>query len=233
MPAQFGGFTITARDNSSLVWHQKPSSETAMRPFCNAIPPGRQCSRSVRSDPARRGMTLVELMVAATLFTVVATGVTSCFIQALKYSESNLAQGYANQVAQSILEQVISVPPNALFDSAESSVTINLPDLNDANHTTMPQISLPWAADATTFTEIGPDADGILTDAAYVADSNVIRPDRYLRMRVNLQREIESTEHRVKIVLRYQWAAPDRLGATAPKYLSGEIRTIRSKALRF
>lgn len=181
----------------------------------------------------RRGMTLVEVMVAATLFTLVATGVTSCFIQAMKYSESNLAQGYAQQVAQSIIEQVISVPPNLLFDTNETTIAITLPDLNDDNHTSMPQIALPWAADATTFTEIGPDAEGILTDAAYVAASNVIRPEKYLRMRINLQREIESSEHRVKIVLRYQWAAPDRLGATTPHYLSGEIRTIRSKALRF
>jgi hypothetical protein len=178
-------------------------------------------------------MTLVELMVAATLFTAVATGVASCFIQALKYSESNLAQSYAHQVAQSILEQVISVPPTLLFDTAETSVVINLPDLNDDNHTSMPQISLPWAADASTYTEVGPDAAGILADAAYVASNNTIRPEKYLPMRINLQREIDTNEHRVRIVLRYQWAAPDRLGAATPQYLSGEIRTVRSKALRF
>ena len=97
----------------------------------------------------------------------------------------------------------------------------------------MPQILLPWATDAATFTDIGPNADGILTDAAYVASSNVIRPERYLLMRVNLQRVIDSSEDRVRIVLRYQWAAPDRLAASTPQYLSGELRTIRSRALRF
>lgn len=187
--------------------------------------------RTLHRTASRSGMTLVEVMVAATLFTVVATGVTSCFIHVLKYSESNLAQSYAHQVAQSIIEQVISVPPSLLADPAETGVDINLPELTAANVTTMPRVTLPWAADATTFTEIGDESEGILTDAAYIAATNVIRPERHLPMRVNLQRIIDASEHRVKIVLRYQWAAPERNGNV--RYLSGEMRTIRSLALRF
>jgi len=187
-----------------------------------------------RHPATQRGMTLAEIMVAASLFTVVATGVVSCFIQVLKLSESNLAQSYAHQVAQSIIEQVISVPPGLLFDDTETTIEITLPALNSSNYTSMPGLTLPWAADSTTFTEIGPSAEGVLADAAYVASSNIIRPEKYLRMRVNLQREIEASEHRMKIVLRYQWAQPDRKGANnAPIFLSSEIRTIRSMALRF
>lgn len=178
-------------------------------------------------------MTLVELMVSATLFTLVAGGVISCFIQAMKYSESNLAQTYAQQVAQSIVEQVISVPPGLLFDPDQTQIQITLPSLNSSNYTSMPDIVVPWAADSTTFTEIGPSAQGVLADAAYVASSRIIRPQRYLRMRINLQRELELSENRMKVVLRYQWAMPDRLGAPAPQFLNGEIRTIRSMALRF
>lgn len=180
-------------------------------------------------------MTLVEVMVAATLFTLVATGVVSCFIHVLKLSESNLAQSYAHQVAQSIMEQVISIPPGRLTDEDETEIQITLPALNDDNYTTMPDLVIPWAANDTTYTEIGPAAEGVLADAAYVADSNIIRPEKYLRMRVNLQRTIESSEHRVKIVLRYQWVPPDRRGGSGDgaNFLAGEIRTIRSMALRF
>jgi hypothetical protein len=170
-------------------------------------------------------------MVATLVFAMTASGVTACFIQAMKYSESNLAQSYAQQVAQSIIEQVISVPPALLFDSTQANIEITLPSLNASNRTSMPGVNIPWAANSTTFTEIGPSSQGVLTDAAYLYATNVIRPERYLRMQVNLERTLEPVENRMKIVLRYKWARPERKGT--PTFLNGEIRTIRSTALRF
>lgn len=179
-------------------------------------------------------MTLVEIMVAVGLFALVAGGVISCLIQTLKFSESNLAQSYAQSIAQSIMEQVISNPPSLLCSGTETQVEITLPALNSSNYTTMPGLMLPWSTTATSFTDVGPTTQGVLSDAAYIASAHIIRPERYLRMRVNLQRTVETNDNRVRIVLRYQWAIPDRTGAAgAPIYLSGEIRTVRSMALRF
>ncbi|MGH8021650.1 MAG: hypothetical protein ACREIA_25870, partial [Opitutaceae bacterium] len=82
--------------------------------------------------------------------------------------------------------------------------------------------------------DIGTSSAGILTDAAYIADSNTIRTQRFMPMQVNLERTVEETDNRVRITLRYRWAIPDRKAADgSPIYLSGELRTIRSTALRF
>jgi type II secretory pathway pseudopilin PulG len=179
-------------------------------------------------------MTLIEVAVSFTVFAVAATGVVASLIQARRLSESNLAQGYAHSTAQAVIEEVIRVPPSMLADLTLTEIEVKLAQLTDQNYTSLEDFNLPWATDDTTFTEIGTTAAGILTDAAYIADSNEIRPERFMRMRLNLQREIESNQNRVRIVLRYQWEVPDRQGANGdPIYLNGEIRTVRSTALRF
>jgi prepilin-type N-terminal cleavage/methylation domain-containing protein len=182
----------------------------------------------------KSGMTLIEMTVSFTIFAVAATGVVASLIQARKLSESNLAQGYAHSTAQAVIEEVIRVPPSMLADETLTSIDIKLARLTDTNCTALEDFTLSWATDDTTYVEIGTTEAGILTDAAYVADANEIRPERFMRMRLNLQREIETDQNRVRIVLRYQWEIPDRRGANGdPIFLDGEIRTIRSTALRF
>lgn len=179
-------------------------------------------------------MTLVEVAVSFSVFAVAATGVVASLIQARRLSESNLAQGYAHSTAQAIIEEIIRVPPSMLADDTLMSIEVKWAKLTDLNYTSLEDDDLPWATDDSTYTEIGTTAAGILTDAAYIADSNEIRPERFMRMRFNLQREIESNQNRVRIVLRYQWEVPDRKGTNGdPIFLNGEIRTIRSTALRF
>lgn len=179
-------------------------------------------------------MTLIEVAVSFAIFAFLATGVVAGIIQARRLSESNLAQSYAHSTAQAVMEEVIRVPPSMLADEALTAIDVKLAQLTDLNYTSLEDFSLAWAADDTTFVEIGTTDAGILTDAAYIANSNTIRPERFMRMRLNLQRTIESNQNRVRIVLRYQWEVPDRKGTNgAPIYLSGEIRTIRSTALRF
>lgn len=179
-------------------------------------------------------MTLVEVMISFAIFAFAATAVMSGLIQAHKLSSSNLAQSYAASMAQSLMEEVIRVSPSVLADPDETSISIKLATLRSGNYTSIDNFSLPWSTSSTTYTSIGTTTDGILTDAAYEADSNTIRPERFMHMRVNLQREIESTNNRVRITLRYQWEVPDRKQANGdPLYLSGEIRTVRSTALRF
>lgn len=186
-----------------------------------------------RAHHRKSGMTLVEVMVSVFIFAIAAGAVLASFLMTRKIAISNLAESFAQTTAQSIIEQIIRVSPTILADATQTEVEIKLPTLTSENYTSMPSYTLPWASDATTFTDIG-STNGILVDAAYIAASNTIHPERYMKMKVNLQRTIESSDNRVRIVLRYQWEIPDRKKADGtPIYLTGEIRTVRSMALRF
>ena len=179
-------------------------------------------------------MTLVEIMVSFGIFALLASAVMAGLVQSNKISLSNLSQSYAQAVAQSVVEEVVRTSPTLLADSAESSINIKVAQLTSSNSTSIEDFSLPWAANDTTFTSIGTTSKGILTDAAYVASSNTIRPERFMKMNLNLRRDVENSSNRIRITLRYQWEVPDRRKRDGtPLYLSGEIRTVRSTALRF
>lgn len=185
---------------------------------------------------SRSAFSLVEVIIAMVILALVATGVIAALVQSMKLSESNLAQSFAEVTAQSVIEQLVAQPYAVLTEVSATGVMIKLPGLDASNRITMEDFEIPWATNDTTFTAIGtPDpAQGILVDAAYIRESNTIRPERYLPMRLNLRREIaaSATERRVLLTLRYQWAVPDRRG-TSPIYLSGELRTVRSSAASF
>jgi type II secretory pathway pseudopilin PulG len=190
--------------------------------------------REHRVTRGKAGMTLIEVAISFGVFAIVAAGVVAALIQGRKISESNLAQGYAHSTAQAVMEEIIRVPPSMLADPTLTGIEIKLAQLTSSNYTSLEDFTLNWANDDTTFVEIGTTSSGVLTDAAYIANSNTIRPERFMKMRVNLRREIESSQNRVRITLRYQWQVPDRIGASgAAVYLSGELRTVRSTALRF
>jgi prepilin-type N-terminal cleavage/methylation domain-containing protein len=180
------------------------------------------------------GMTMVELMVTVVLFALFASGLLAGFIQTRKISESNLYEVSAQTIAQSIMEQIVRIPPSMLADSTLTSVTIKLPSLTSDNRTSLADFSLPWAGDSTTYTAIGNTAQGVLIDAEYKSSTATIRPSRYMLMRINMQRTIENTENRIRVVVRYQWETPERKNSDGSViYRSGEMRTVRSNALRF
>lgn len=168
---------------------------------------------------------------------IVAGGIMSSLLYSQRLSESNLSQSYAAITAQSIIEQIVRLPADTLKNESITGVTILIPFVTDFNKTEMERISVPWSASETEFTEIGPEEDpsiGILLDAAYIAEGHQIRPDRYMRFRVNLQRTVEESEHRIGIVLRYQWAVPDQRGpGGAPVFLENTLTTFRSTAVSF
>jgi prepilin-type N-terminal cleavage/methylation domain-containing protein len=191
-----------------------------------------------RRRDRRRGFSLVEIMISMAVLSMMIGGVFVALIQTQRLAESNLAQAYAEVTAQSIIEQLIAQPYTVLSDTTLTSVTIKLPSLNEDNETVMEDFELEWAANANDFEAIGtPDPDqGVLTDVAYIRESNTIRPERYLRMRVCLLRDTTANSinnRRVPLTLRYQWAAPDRRIGTEPVYLTGELRTVRSSASSF
>jgi prepilin-type N-terminal cleavage/methylation domain-containing protein len=194
-------------------------------------------SNRPRRRPRRSAFSLIEIIVAMFILAMVATSTIAALVQSQKLAESNLSQAFAEVTAQSIIEQLVAQPFALLTDPGATSIVIKLPGLNASNRTTMDDFQLPWAANDTTFTAVGaPDPNkGVLIDAAYIRESNTIRPERYLPMRMNLRREIaeSATERRVVLTLRFQWAVPDRRTGGTPIYLNGELRTVRSSAESF
>lgn len=198
-----------------------------------------QKAQPKRGDDA--GMSLVEVMVAFGLFAIMALGSLSALIQTRKMSEDNVAQATAAVIAQGIIEQVHLNAYSAISDTATSpNLELKFTGANTNNLASIQQYALPWAPDATTFTEIGARVDptdtaspilGVLLDLDYKVDATVVRPGCYMKMRVNIRRTVHEGDDNVEIILTYSWQPPSRNnGVSHETYLTRELRTIRSQA---
>jgi type II secretory pathway pseudopilin PulG len=186
-------------------------------------------------------LSLVEVMVAFTLFSIMALGCLTALLQTRKMSEDNVAQATAAVIAQGIIEQVHLNPYSAISDTTTSpNLELKFTGANTNNLASIQQYDLPWHTDTTTFTEIGARVDpedvssailGVLLDLDYRVDGNVVRPGRYMKMRVNIRRTVHSGDDNVEIIVTYQWQPPSRNTMTTDNiYLTRELRTIRSQA---
>jgi Tfp pilus assembly protein PilV len=187
------------------------------------------------------GMTLTEIMIAFGLFSIMALGSLTALLQTRKMSEDNVAQATAAVIAQGIIEQVQLNGYDAISDTVGSpNLELKFTGANTNNLASIQQYDLPWATDTTTFTAIGARVDpndtssavlGVLLDLDYKVGTKVVRPGRYMKMRVNIRRTVHSGDDNVEIVLVYQWQPPSRnTRPTDNIYLTREIRTIRSQA---
>ncbi|HEY8994766.1 MAG TPA: prepilin-type N-terminal cleavage/methylation domain-containing protein [Lacunisphaera sp.] len=187
------------------------------------------------------GLSLVEIMVAFGLFSILALGSLNGLLQTRRMSEDNVAQATAAVIAQGIIEQVQLNPYDAVSDTATSpNLELKFTGENTNNLASIQQYDLPWNTDTTTFTEIGARVDpadtssailGVLLDLDYKDGTKVIRPGRYMKMRVNIRRTVHSGDDNVEIILTYQWQPPSRNALAGDQvYLTREIRTIRSQA---
>jgi hypothetical protein len=187
------------------------------------------------------GVTLVETLVALGLFSLMALGSLSALIQTRKMSEDNVAQATAAVIAQGIIEQVQLNPYEAVSDTTSSpNLELKFTGANTNNLASIQQYDLPWAPNATTFTEIGARVNpadtsspilGVLLDLDYKVGTTVIRPGRYMKMRVNIRRTANPNNDNVEIILTYSWQPPSRNnGVGTQTYLTRELRTIRSQA---
>lgn len=182
-------------------------------------------------------MTLLEVVISSFLFTLMAVSILTALVQSRKMAENNVAQTTAAVIAQGIMEQVQLVGYTPLTTDATLPISFTGPSTN--NLSAIQNFDLPWASDSTTFTDIGSHADpadlstpivGILVDMPYINGSTVIRPARYMKMKVNLQRTLHATDDNVEIVLTYGWQPPSGNGVSSSRYITREIRTIRSQA---
>jgi hypothetical protein len=183
----------------------------------------------------------VEVMVAAVIFAAMALGSLSALIQARRMSEDNVAQATAAVIAQGIIEQVHLNPYIAITDTTGSpNLLLKFTGENTNNLASIQQYELPWATDASTFTEIGARSDpadptspvkGVLIDLDYKVGTQVVRPGRYMKMRVNIRRTVNPSDHNVQIVLTYSWRPYSRNPLDSDSiYLTRELRTVRSEA---
>jgi hypothetical protein len=182
-------------------------------------------------------MSLLEVAIGSFLFTMMAVSILTALLQSRKMAENNVAQITAAAIAQSIMEQVQLLNYSTLTTNTIISLSFIGPD--SSNQTVVQNFDLSWAPDSTTFTPIGSRADptdplspiiGVLIDLAYKNGATVIRPARYMRMNVNLQRNIHTVDDNVEVILTYSWQPPSGNGATSSRYITREIRTIRSQA---
>lgn len=180
------------------------------------------------------GMTLVEVMMAFSLFAIMALGALVALVQTRKMSENNVAQATAAVIAQGIIEQL---QLDSYTDVATGpSLPLKFINTDSTNLAIVQNFNLAWATDTTTFTDIGavdttdPSLPvlGVLLDLDYMNGTNVVRRKAYMKMRVNLRRNVHTTDDNVELILTYSWQPPSGNGASDARYLTREIRTIRS-----
>src|ERR1700712_4835307 len=120
------------------------------------------CSRPDRSRPhlnrcrsalsrGSSGMTLIELMIAFTLFAMMSLGSLSALLQTRKMSENNVAQETAAVIAQGIIEQVQLNPYDDIQnkDGTHTDLDLKFTGVDTNNLASIQQHTVHWATDAT------------------------------------------------------------------------------------
>ena len=207
------------------------------------------------SNP-RSGMTLVEVMVAFFLFTLLAAAALTAVIQSRKMAEDNVAQAIARTVAQGIIEQVRLnlglvkaitlrepvVDPAPSVPCSPLSIPMRFTKLSDdgTDFAAITQRNIPMHVDtdanANDWFDVGAldpavpsSVLGVLLDVEYRDAANaVIRPARYMKMQVNLKRLAnDPVQNYVAVVLSYRWQPPARNATSGTTtWVTREIRTI-------
>lgn len=187
-------------------------------------------------------MTLVEMMVAIMILTIVSLGIATSLVQLRKQGEVIIYQILAQATAEGLMEQIRRASYADLSDvTNHPPVELMFISTNAANRASVETSLQQWHTDDTTFDEIGalsdpanPDSPrlGTLMDVDYTdASGSVIRRRRYMKMKINLTHSLNANKDAVQITLRYQWQVPDRKGAGGSEiyYAQREVRSVVSK----
>jgi len=137
-------------------------------------------------------------------------------------------------------ETAVDAVTSATYNTYRS-VELKFLGVGANNYATVQTFNLYWAANNALYVEVGERSDpgdltsamiGVVLDMDYKVGSTVIRPRRYMKMKVNLTRTMNTNKTAVEIVLRYQWAKPEKLGQIAYTTIK-EVRTIVSKVATY
>lgn len=188
------------------------------------------------------GITLVELVVAISILTVMSLGICTSLIQLRKQGEVIIYQILAQSTAEGLMEQIRRTSYADLSDVTDNpDVELMFVNATGANRVNVETLMQRWHSDDTTYDDVGALSDpsdpasaklGVLMDVDYTdAGGNVIRRRRYMKMKINLTHSLNANKDAVQIVLRYQWEVPDRKGASGTQtyYAKREVRSVVSK----
>jgi hypothetical protein len=120
------------------------------------------------------------------------------------------------------------------------SLPIAFIGVTNNNYAEVQEFNLYWAGNAATLCDVGARSDasditslifGVLMDVDYKdSGGNIIRPRRYMKMRVGITRVLNTNKDAVEVTLCYRWAKPDVPGGGASTYYSTRsLRTVISK----
>ena len=156
-----------------------------------------------------RGMTLVETIVAMTVFSLMAAGVIGLTVQSRRMAESAIRENTAATVAQGYLEQIKSIEYSALVDAVGDPTNIAIPTKTDQD--TNDPILLNVQNQKTLV---------IHTDGAGA-------PSRFMRFWITVQgTDLAAAGRRaIEFTVQFQWEGNDRyIGDTK----NSSIRFVRS-----
>ncbi|MFP4351357.1 MAG: prepilin-type N-terminal cleavage/methylation domain-containing protein [Puniceicoccaceae bacterium] len=85
---------------------------------------------SMRKIESRCGMSLVEVMIAMVIFMMLALGITQAVLQSTRIAQNNIVRNTAYTAAQGYLEQIKSLPFQAILDALDDPEETPLPTMS-------------------------------------------------------------------------------------------------------
>jgi prepilin-type N-terminal cleavage/methylation domain-containing protein len=179
----------------------------------------------------KRGLTLVEVMIAAGVFSIISVGLTATFVQSLRFSKVISHRTQAINTATSIVEQlrergftdllndfyIPTTPPAFTVKVVDPGATATFP-------TYYSDLTIPINVRGTS------TLSSAWTDALISVDSNPSAPKLPMKFWLTLKRDAGTgtSLHEVfQITLIYHWRSP---GATSAAWKTGNMRIVAAKS---
>ena len=133
----------------------------------------------------------------------------------------------------------LTPPPSPVPLVTYRSVELKFIAVGTGNFAEVQTSNLYWANGPDAFVNVGARVDasdltssvlGVVLDMDYRnASGQIVRPRRYMPMRVNITRTLNADSNAVHITLRYQWQQPDRRAGALVYFPVRELRTVVPK----
>jgi Tfp pilus assembly protein PilV len=190
----------------------------------------RQSSFSSRRRRTR-AMTLVEVLIASVVLSLLCVGVLAMIIQSRRMTEGSIVQNSVVTIMQGYIEQVKSMDYSLLAPSLPTApaVAITIPTVLD--EVTPDPLTISWGTPPTTMPAIGTTPTGAVTNTKTIAIKNpAVNPNDTLNLVIWVWvQDLTDIPHNVggsksvTMIYTYQFRDGGRL-----RSIRGSLRTIRS-----
>lgn len=207
-------------------------SAAALHPDATLSRAPGKLSRPLRPGPrSRAAFTLVEVLIAAVIFTATVSGILGMMIQSRRLTEGSIVQNSIVTVMQGYIEQVKSMEYSLLAVSLPSAPAVNptIPTVLDAS--TADPLTLSWGTPPVTLPALGTTPTGAVANTKSIAIKNpAVNPNDTLTLTIWVWvQDLTDLPNNVggakAITMIYTYQARD--GARL-KSFRGSLRTIRS-----